>query len=126
MVSYPLLVAPVGTNRVTADRRWLANRSFVGQDKSGRIILGTTTDAFFSLSRLATFLRTAPLDLATALNLDGGPVACQGVSVGRYQRRFCGQWETQTRGADIKLLGWRFGAWALPIVLAVAPKPPLK
>jgi hypothetical protein len=124
MVSYPLLLAPDGSNRVNADRRWLANRSFVGQDENGRIILGTTTDAFFSLSRLAAFLRTVPLGLTTALNLDGGPVACQGVSFGEYQRHFCGRWETQTRGADIKLLGWRFGTWALPIVLAVVPKSP--
>lgn len=122
MVSYPLLLAADGSSRVRADRRWLANRSFVGQDRAGRIVLGTTTDAFFSLDRLGPFLRDAPLDLATVLNLDGGPVACQGIALGDYRRRFCGQWETQTTGDTIRLLGWRFGTWALPIVLAVVPK----
>jgi len=47
MVSFPLLVAADGANRINADWRWLANRSFVGQDRAGRIILGTTAYAFF-------------------------------------------------------------------------------
>lgn len=122
MVSYPLLLAADGSSRVNANPRWLANRSFVGQDGEGRIVLGTTTDAFFSLDRFATFLRAAPLGLSTALNLDGGPVACQAVAVGGYRRRFCGRWETQTRGDDLKVLSWPYGTWALPIVLAVVRK----
>ncbi len=122
MVSYPLLLATDGSSRAKADPRWLANRSFVGQDRKGWIVLGTTTDAFFSLDRLGPFLRDAPLDLATVLNLDGGPVACQAIALGDYHRRFCGRWETQTTGDTIRLLGWRFGTWALPIVLAVVRK----
>ncbi|HEY2229512.1 MAG TPA: phosphodiester glycosidase family protein, partial [Xanthobacteraceae bacterium] len=74
MVSFPLLVSN-GTSRVTHSSRWLANRTFVGQDATGRIIIGTTADAFFSLDRLACFLLDAPLGLTIALNLDGGPVA---------------------------------------------------
>ena len=57
MISYPLLVARDGSSRVKADARWLANRSFVAEDHDGRIILGTTAEAFFSLERLAGFLR---------------------------------------------------------------------
>ena len=94
MVSYPLLLAPDGSSRVQADARWLANRSFVAQDRTGRIVLGTTVDAFFSLERLASFLRAAPLDLVVALNLDGGPVACQAVMSESVRRDFCGKWET--------------------------------
>ena len=119
MVSYPLLLAADGSNRVTADNRWLANRSLVGEDDAGRTVLGTTTDAFFALDRLAAFLHAAPLWLTIALNLDGGPLACHGVSLGVYRRHFCGQWGTQTQGSDLRLLGWRLGTWALPIVLAV-------
>jgi len=52
LVSYPLLLAPDGTTRPQIGSRWLANRSFVGQDHAGRILLGTTTDAFFPLDRL--------------------------------------------------------------------------
>lgn len=124
VVSYPLLLASDGSSRAAGDDRWLANRSFVAQDRAGRIVVGTTTDAFFSLNRLAAFLRTAPLDLTQALNLDGGPLACQGISLNGYRRDFCGQWELAAHDGDLKLLRWTFGArpWALPIVLAVLPK----
>jgi hypothetical protein len=123
MVSYPLLVGP-GQSRVQSDRRWLANRTFVGQDSAGRIIIGTTKEAFFSLDRLAAFLKQSPLDLDLALNLDGGPLACQGISIKTFKRDFCGEWETATDGNQIRLLRPLIGnrRWGLPIVLAVLPK----
>jgi hypothetical protein len=124
MISYPLLVARDGTSRVKADQRWLANRSFVGEDHDGRIILGTTAEAFFSLERLAGFLRQSPLDLAVALNLDGGPLACQGIALNGYRRSACGRWELSARDGRLDLLTPVFGTvrWSLPIVLAVLPK----
>ncbi|HEY4921434.1 MAG TPA: phosphodiester glycosidase family protein [Xanthobacteraceae bacterium] len=126
MVSFPLLVSTDAGNRVNADWRWLANRSFVGQDRAGRIIFGTTRDAFFSLERLAKFLRAAPLDLAVALNLDGGPVASQGVALGGFHRHTCGQWELAVHDGALKLLTPllrpRTRCWEMPIVLAVLPK----
>ena len=124
MVSYPLLVARDGSSRVKADARRLANRSFVGEDHDGRIILGTTAEAFFSLERLARFLRDTPLDLAVALNLDGGPVACQGIALGGYRRSACGRWELSARDRRLDLLTPVFGTvrWGMPIVLAVFPK----
>lgn len=128
MVSYPLLIATDGAPRVTADWRWLANRSFVGQDAAGRIVLGTTADAFFSLERLAGFLRAAPLGLTLALNLDGGPVASQGIALNRFHRKTCGRYELAAHddrlsllyGPRMRLQGPR--CWEMPIVLAVVPK----
>jgi len=126
MVSYPLLVTSDGAARVTADRRWLANRSFVGQDGDGRIVLGTTADAFFSLERLAGFLRAAPLGLTLALNLDGGPVASQGITLNGFRRSTCGRYELSTRGDQLTLLTPLFleraRCWEMPIVLAVLPR----
>jgi len=122
MVSYPMLVAPDPEEYPIARSKWLANRSFVGQDASGKIIVGTTRDAFFSLARLAAFLRAAPLGLTLALNLDGGPVACQGIDVGGYKRVFRGEWESQEHLGRISLLRWPFGTVALPIVLAAIPR----
>jgi len=124
MVSYPLLVARDGSSRVKADARWLANRSFVGEDHDGRIVLGTTVQAFFSLERLARFLHDGPLDIAVALNLDGGPVACQGIALNGYRRNQCGRWELSARDGRLDLLTPVFGTvrWGLPIVLAVLPK----
>lgn len=124
MVSYPLLLGADGSSRSNGDERWLANRSFIAQDQDGRIVLGTTVDAFFSLNRLAVFLRQAPLGLKLALNLDGGPVACQAIAWKDYRRDFCGAWETTVQDGQIKLLKPLFGGrrWGLPIVLAVLPK----
>jgi hypothetical protein len=125
LVSYPLLLAADGTSRVKADPRWLANRSFVAKDGTGRIIFGTTADAFFSLDRLAAFLHTAPLDLKIALNLDGGPVACQGIALKGYRRDFCGDWEMKTERGQLRLLRRLIGnqRWGLPIVIAAVPAP---
>jgi phosphodiester glycosidase len=121
MVSYPLLLAD-GESRVSGSSRWLANRSFVGQDDKGRIVIGTTVDAFFSLDRLAHFLLDARLSLVIALNLDGGPVACQGIALDGYERKVYGRWEMQVDGDRGQLLTWPYGTIAMPIVLAVFPK----
>jgi hypothetical protein len=123
MVSYPLLVSQDGTNRIVASQ-WLANRSFIGEDVDGKIILGTTADGFFSLDRLAAFLQQAPLGLKLALNLDGGPVACQGVSLDGFERRACGKWEIQASDARVSKLMCRGSCErpALPIVLAAFVK----
>jgi hypothetical protein len=123
MVSYPLLVAADGANRVVSSE-WLANRSFVGQDANGNIIFGTTADGFFSLGRLAAFLRQAPLGLKLALNLDGGPIACQGISLDGFERRQCGTWEIQASDAGVKKLVCHPSCERppMPIVLAAFPK----
>jgi hypothetical protein len=121
MVSYPLLVKH-GLPAVAKTSRWLANRSFVGQDKNGLVIIGTTTDAFFSLYRFSQFLSGAPLGLETALNLDGGPVASQAISLGGFERKTYGRWEAQVSDNKVKLLAWPYGRFAMPIVLAVFPK----
>ena len=102
--------------------QWLANRSFIAQDRQGRIIIGTTRDAFFTLARLASFLRDAPLEIEIALNLDGGPVASQAISLNGYKRTTYGQWELQMDGGHGRLLTYPYGKAALPIVLAVFPK----
>ncbi len=122
-VSYPLLIGPGGIDRVKADPRWLANRSFIAQDSEGRIILGTTREAFFSLDRLAAFLRDAPLGLTRALNLDGGPVACQAIALRQYRRDYCGLWEMAVHDGQLKLLPLSpHRRWTLPNVLAVVRK----
>jgi hypothetical protein len=122
LVSYPLLLDERGS-RVTHHSRWLATRSFVGEDDQGKILIGTTKDGFFSLERLAQFLVAAPLHLKLALNLDGGPVACQGIAVGGYRRTTYGRWEFEIDGRSATLLTWPYGrAVGMPIVLAVFPK----
>jgi hypothetical protein len=126
MVSYPLLIAPGGSGRAPRKTRWLANRTFVGADRFGHIIFGTTAETFFSLDRLAEFLKQAPLELNIALNLDGGPVACQAIKLRDFRRRHCGRWELQVDDGGAWMLPpwWSFAAPPMPIVLAVFPKLP--
>ena len=54
-VSYPLLLDDSGLSRAKSSQ-WLAGRSFVAEDASGRIVIGTTVDAFQSLDHLAGVL----------------------------------------------------------------------
>jgi hypothetical protein len=123
LVSYPILVAADGSNHVQKKSRWLANRSFIAKDKSGWIVIGTTTDAFFSLDRLAEFLRQSPLESAIALDLDGGPVACQSIKLNGFERKTYGKWEMRTEGDDaLLLLTAPYIPPPLRIVVAVFPK----
>jgi hypothetical protein len=86
------------------------------------IVFGTTSDAFFSLHRLADFLGQSSLGLTMALNLDGGPLACQAVRVNGFNRDFCGERELQADGQALKLLQPLVAQrrWALPIVISVS------
>ncbi|WP_198420956.1 phosphodiester glycosidase family protein [Massilia atriviolacea] len=123
MVSYPLLIGDDGQTHVKTDSRWLANRSFIAQDQQGRIVIGTTREAFFSLARLAQFLKESPLDLKVALNLDGGPVACQSVRLPGYNRKHYAMWQSQMEGEQVRLLKWPMSeaSWGMAIVLTVEP-----
>jgi Phosphodiester glycosidase len=125
MVSFPMLIGADGQSRAqNSDPLRTANRSFIGQDSAGRIIIGTTKSAYFSLDRFAVFLAASGLDLKRALNLDGGPPACQAVSVGTFRRSICSNSETSSDAGQLRVLGKLFGQrpWGLPIVLAVFPK----
>ncbi|MEO3824244.1 hypothetical protein [Actinomadura sp. B10D3] len=57
-----------------------------------------------SAGSLAAFLPRAGLDLRLALNLDGGPVACQKVKARGYLRDFCGRYETAVHDGQLQLL----------------------
>lgn len=124
MVSYPLLLDAEGRNRAPQSR-WLASRSFIAEDDNGFVLLGSAPEGFFTLYRLGEFLSVAPLRLRYVLNLDGGPVACQGVAAGGVTRMVYGHVELQSDGADQPLrvlpASRRIHA-IMPIVLAVFPR----
>jgi hypothetical protein len=124
MVSYPLLLTPDGENRAP-ESRWLASRSFIAEDANGLVVLGSAPEGFFSLHRLGEFLRRTPLHLRYVLNLDGGPVACHGVSAGGVTRLIYGQVELQSdgEGMPLRVLPSSRDIHALmPIVLAAFPR----
>jgi len=120
MVSYPLLVSEARGNAVRTKSNWLANRTFIAEDRQGRIIVGSTKEAFFSLDRLATFLLGAGLDIKTALNLDGGPIAGLSVRSGSYRLKHYAWWEAQVADGKVSLLqAPRDVPWGMPVVLTV-------
>jgi hypothetical protein len=124
MVSYPLLLDSNGDTRAP-ESRWLASRNFVAEDVDGHILIGSAPAGFFSLYRLAEFLRGGPLRLRYVLNLDGGPVACHGVSAGGISRLIYGYVELQSDGENepLRVLPGSKDIHALmPIVLAVFPR----
>jgi len=119
VVSYPLLLAPDGSRRAVPSQ-WLANRSFIGVDHQGRVLIGTTRSAFFSLDRLATFLQASIPDLKAALNLDGGPVASQAIQIGTVHRRIHGSWELRAKQGRAQMLPISmFMTAPMPVVIAV-------
>ncbi len=125
MVSFPMLIGADGKSRAqNSDTSRLANRSFIAQDGNGRVIVGTTQTGSFSLNRFATFLAGSGLGLTRALNLDGGPPACQAAKIGTFTRSVCSNSETSSDAGQLRALGQLFGQrpWGLPIVLAVFPK----
>lgn len=120
MVSYPLLIATGGKIRFAASAR-KAKRSFIAMEKkSGSIILGTTKSDSFTLNELAVFLRDGPLQLEMALNLDGGPVACQKISFRQTSIEYC----DGDSGGGNNATGAATNAQSLhlPIILAILPK----
>ncbi len=125
MVSFPMLIGADGQSRARKSNPLLvANRTFIGQDNEGRVIIGTTKAGYFSLDRFADFLAISGLGLTRALNLDGGPPACQAVAIGTFRRSVCRNSETASDAGQLRILGQLFGQrpWGLPIVLAVFPK----
>ncbi|TPI48557.1 hypothetical protein FJ417_30735 [Mesorhizobium sp. B3-1-7] len=86
-----------------AKSNWLANRTFIAEDGQGRIIVGSTKEAFFSVDRLATFRLKAGLDIKTALNLDGDPIADLSVRSGSYRLKHYAWWEAQVSEGKVSL-----------------------
>ncbi len=123
LVSFPLLLAADGSDTTTPSGK-RASRSFAAQDKTGRIVFGTTRGASFTLPGLAAFLKASALDLVLALNLDGGPFACQAVAYGDVVRNFCGTREVGVKddGANGALGGGGGNLRRLPIALGIVKR----
>ena len=74
--SFPMLVANGRRVPPIADGARRHRRAFVAIDQSGRVLLGVTLMAQWTLNDLADFLATEPaLNARHALNLDGGASA---------------------------------------------------
>jgi exopolysaccharide biosynthesis protein len=70
--SFPILVKPGGQGGYSDDSVLRARRTVIGQDMSGRILLVVASSGALTLAEISRFLTDSDLDLAVALNLDGG------------------------------------------------------
>lgn len=70
--SYPFLLMD-GEPRVATDTGKIARRTFIGEDRDGRIYVGIVPFASISLHNLAQVLKKLPITWQHVLNLDGGP-----------------------------------------------------
>lgn len=74
LMSFPLLLDSKGAIRVkNSDLQ--SQRTVICTDRKGNILVCHTAGDYFTLYELAKFLKTTPLDIDTALNLDGGSKA---------------------------------------------------
>jgi len=71
--SFPYLIKPDGSDGVDVDSEKVARRTILAQDKQKRILVILLDKTPLSLFQLMHILRESDLDVALALNLDGGP-----------------------------------------------------
>ncbi len=74
LMSFPLLLDSRGRLRVKKTDLQ-AQRSLIATDRQGNILICHTAGDYFTLYELARFLKASPLEIDTALNLDGGSKA---------------------------------------------------
>ncbi len=72
MQGWPLLVRSDGSAAYTSDDNQRARRSAIALDRSGHVLLIAAPAASFSLSEWSQFLAATDLEIAIAMNLDGG------------------------------------------------------
>ncbi|MEM7292432.1 MAG: phosphodiester glycosidase family protein [Pseudomonadota bacterium] len=72
--SFPILVHSGGTAAFPAesDNGDRSRRTAIGKDSNGRILILVSSQGWFTLSELSSWLAQSDLDLQLAINLDGG------------------------------------------------------
>jgi hypothetical protein len=93
-----MLFDSTGKIRVRSSDR-VANRTGVGEDHHGRLIV-VTTEGGYTLSDFARLIRHAPLQLKHAMSMDGGYEAELCVEAGGFRYASFGPWKKKTREDD--------------------------
>jgi hypothetical protein len=116
---WPILLDRNGSIRV-AQTDWQANRTVVGKDTDGKILLLTTEGGFFTLYNFGRFLKDyLPLKVHTAMNMDGGYEADMVVESPKLQYLTYGEFETYGAGQDATVFNARI---KIPEVIGVFPR----
>ena len=115
--SFPVLLDPKGQVRVNPSS-FQANRTVIGQDHQGNILILTTEKPFFTLYDLGNYLKKMPLGLTFALNLDGGYRTQLSIVLKNFRYTQSGQGETQ----EAARFFFSEGAVKLPSVIGIFPR----
>lgn len=115
--SFPVLLDPQGQVRVNPSS-FQANRTVIGQDNQGNILILVTEKPFFTLYELGNYLKKMPLGLTFALNLDGGYRTQLSVLLKNFKYIQAGQGETQEAARFL----FPEGAVKLPSVIGIFPR----
>jgi hypothetical protein len=102
------------------DSELLANRTVVAQDRRGRMLV-LITEGAVTLGDLARWLPTTSLDLARAMNLDGGIESQLAIRTPELTLSFYGQYGT---GATVFDAGPGEVRYPIPAVIAITPPSP--
>ena len=93
-----MLFDRTGAVRIRRSDR-VANRTVVGEDHHGRIVV-ITSEGAYTLSDFATMLQSLPLDLSHAMCMDGGYEAELCVSADKFRYASFGRWERDGDASD--------------------------
>ncbi|HEY6866099.1 MAG TPA: phosphodiester glycosidase family protein [Candidatus Eisenbacteria bacterium] len=93
-----MLFDHTGAVRIRRSDR-IANRTVVGEDRHGRLVV-VTSEGAYTLSDFAALLMSLPLDLSHAMCMDGGYEAELCVRAGAFRYASFGHWSGDGEGAD--------------------------
>lgn len=113
--SFPLLLDYKGRLRVKESGK-KSYRTVIAADRNGNILVFNTAGDFFTLYKMAQFLKASAFDIDSALNLDGGTEAQLYIKTNDFEYYSPPSW--QTRLGNI-LDHQRF---LLPTVIGVFPR----
>lgn len=83
--SYPVLIHRSGKTGVSQESEKSARRTVLAQDQAGNILIIVVDRTPITLFDLATILQQSDLDIAVAVNLDGGPSTALRAKFGGFQ-----------------------------------------
>lgn len=115
---WPILLDKQGKIKVKPTN-WQANRTVVAKDKDKNILVFVTEGGFFTLYNFGRFLKESPLNIETAMNMDGGYESSMCIRTSKLRYTTYGQFETYGPARDVSVPGYKIG---IPTAIGIFPR----
>ncbi len=115
---WPILLDREGNIKVKKSL-WQANRTVIGKDNEGNILMLTTEGGYFTLFNLGRFLKDSKFNVHTAMNMDGGYEANMIIKSENLDYVTYGEFETYGLGRDASIFNFKI---KIPGVIGVFPR----